>query len=251
MLRVISRMDIKSPNLIKGVRLEGLRVIGDPAERATNYYQQGIDEILYMDIVASLYGRNHLTELLENTVKNVFVPITVGGGIRSLEDASAILRAGADKVAINTAAIENPDLIHSLATTLGSQSVVVSIEAKRMGKGWEAFTDNGRGRTSWDVVEWAKTAQNAGCGEILLTSVDQEGTRKGFDLELIQSVRDAVSIPVIASGGFGELNHIDEQFPFKDGGIAIADAFHFDRLTVGQVKTHLQSQGFSVRNDEL
>lgn len=252
MLRVIARLDIKSPNLIKGVRLEGLRVIGDPAQRAIEYFEQGIDEILYMDIVASLYGRNHLTELLEHTAKNVFVPITVGGGIRSVEDALNILRAGADKVAINTAAIENPQLISQLANVIGKQSVVVSIEAKKMPSGsWQAFTDNGRGQTGLDVMTWAQDAERLGCGELLITSVDREGTRKGFDHELIQQVKDCVSIPVIASGGFSEPSDLNENFPLHDGGIAIADAFHFDRYQVKDVKERLHFLGYKIRNDEL
>lgn len=247
MLRVIARMDIKSPNLIKGVHLEGLRVIGDPGERARRYFEQGIDEILYMDIVASLYGRNHLTELLQLTTKDVFVPITVGGGIRTVDDARAILRAGADKVAINTAAIEDPTLITKLADVIGCQSVVVSIEAKRKGSSWEAYTDNGRGRTGRDVIEWAQQAQAKGCGEILLTSIDQEGTRRGFDIDLLRAVSSQVSVPVIGCGGFGELDHIGADFPFKDGAIAIADALHFDRYTVAEIKRGLADRHFDVR----
>ena len=247
MLRVIARMDIKSPNLIKGVHLEGLKVIGDPKEYAKHYFEDGIDEILYMDIVASLYGRNHLTELLQHTTKNVFVPITVGGGIRSLEDAKTILRAGADKVAINTAAFENPELITELADAIGKQSVVVSIEAKRIGNSWEAFTDNGRGRTGWDVIDWVHNVQEKGCGEILVTSVDKEGTRKGFDLDLIAKVSTAASVPIIASGGFGCLDHIENDFPIHDGGVAIADALHFNRHTVPEIKHSLATKGFSLR----
>ena len=248
MLRIIARMDIKSPNLIKGVHLEGLKVIGDPCQRANKYFEQGIDEILYMDIVASLYGRNHLTDLLEHTTKNVFVPITVGGGIRSLEDAKSILRAGADKIAINTAAFENPGLITQLADTIGKQSVVVSIEAKRIDNMWEAFTDNGRGRTGWNVLDWIDNVQEKGCGEILITSVDQEGTRKGFDLELLSTVRQSTNVPVIVSGGFGSLEQINDEFPIHNGGLAIADAFHFDRYTVQAIKNDLAAKGFELRS---
>ena len=182
-IRLIARLDIKGPNLIKGIHLEGLRVIGDPQEFAVRYYRQGADELLYMDVVASLYGRNNLSDIVQRAVRNVFVPITVGGGIRNLDDVRHILRCGADKVAINTAAVARPELVREVSRRFGAQCTVLSIEAKQQGPGkWEAYTDNGRERTGLDVVEWARRGAELGAGEILLTSVDREGTRKGFDV---------------------------------------------------------------------
>nr|Q9RDX2.1 RecName: Full=Imidazole glycerol phosphate synthase subunit HisF; AltName: Full=IGP synthase cyclase subunit; AltName: Full=IGP synthase subunit HisF; AltName: Full=ImGP synthase subunit HisF; Short=IGPS subunit HisF [Legionella pneumophila]CAB65215.1 HisF protein [Legionella pneumophila] len=209
-VRLIARLDIKGPNLIKGVHLEGLRVVGNPNEYAMAYYAQGADELIYMDTVASLYGRNNLSEIVKTTAENVFIPITVGGGIRSVDDAEQLLRCGADKVAINTAATKNPTLISDIARRFGSQCVVLSIEAKRTVNGrWEVMTDNGREHTGMDVVDWARNGEKFGAGEILLTSIDQEGTRKGFDLELVKQVSSMVSIPVIASGGMGKLEEFN------------------------------------------
>jgi len=182
-IRLIARLDIKGPNLIKGINLEGLRIIGSPNEYALRYYLQGADELIYMDCVASLYGRNHLSEIIKAAAHDIFVPITVGGGIRSVDDATKILRAGADKLAINTAAVATPGLITEISRRFGSQCMVLSIEAKQVGQDrWEVYTDNGRERTGLDVVEWAKLGVSMGAGEILLTSVDKEGTRKGFDV---------------------------------------------------------------------
>ncbi len=179
MTRLIARLDIKGPNLIKGVHLEGLRVIGDPQLFAQKYYQDGADELIYIDSVASLYGRNNLVDIVKHTAQNIFIPLTVGGGVRSVEDANLLLRSGADKVAINTACMSNPSLINELANRFGSQCVVLSIEAKKTSKGhWEAYTDNGREKTGKDVLSWVLEAVERGVGEVLLTSVDQEGTKK-------------------------------------------------------------------------
>lgn len=248
-VRIIARLDIKAPNLIKGVHLEGLRVIGDPEAYATDYYHQGIDELIYMDIVASLYQRNHLHDLVSRTARQVFVPITVGGGIRSADDVRAILRSGGDKVGVNTAAVSRPELISEIATVFGSQCMVLSIEAKRQGPGkWEVFTDNGRERTGRDVVEWAKQGVSLGAGEILLTSVDQEGTRKSFDLDLVKAVSTAVSVPVIASGGMGTPQHfIDVVKDGKADAVAIADMLHYKRGTVSQIRDYARGAGISVR----
>lgn len=248
-VRIIPRLDIKGPNLIKGIRLEGLRVIGDPHEYALRYYEAGADELIYMDIVASLYGRNNLSDIISRAANQVFIPITVGGGIRSVDDAKHILRSGADKVAINTAAIARPELITEVAHHFGSQAMVLSIEAKAVGDGkWEVYTDNGRERTGRDVLSWAVEAVSRGAGEILLTSVDREGTRKGFEVELIRKVRDAVSVPVIASGGMGELQ--DFTRAVADGGadaVAMADILHYNRATVGQIREYAINGGFAVR----
>lgn len=248
-VRLIARLDIKGKNLIKTVQLEGLRVVGDPADAAQRYYNEGIDEIIYMDIVASLYGRNHLSELIEKTAQNVFVPMTVGGGIRSVEDIRKLLRAGADKVAINTAAIACPDLIKDAAETFGSQCIVLSIEAKKQDNGnWQAYTDNGREWSHMDVAEWAIRGQELGAGEILLTSIDREGTRKGFDIELVQCVRSAVSIPVIASGGMGEASHLVDVVKKTDvTAVAMADILHFSRSSLVEIRQEISAKGVQVR----
>lgn len=250
-VRVIARLDIKGPNLIKGVHLEGLRVIGSPGEHALRYYRHGIDEIVYMDCVASLYGRNSLSNIVEMAARDVFIPITVGGGIRSVDDARQILRSGADKVAVNTAAVANPQLISDIARRFGSQCMVLSIEAKRTGEGWQVYTDNGREKTGLEVEEWAQKGVELGAGEILLTSVDQEGTRKGFDIKLVRAVTDAVSVPVIASGGMGKAD--DAVAVVAEGGadaVAIADLLHYKRSTVGDVRHALMQAGLGVRNFE-
>ena len=236
-LRIIALLDIKGPNLIKGIHLEGLRVMGEPNQHALDYYNQGADELIYMDVVASLYGRNHLGEIIKNAARDIFIPMTVGGGIRTIENAREILRSGADKVAINTAAIANPMIITQIARQFGSQCMVLSIEAKKMdGDHWEVYTDNGRERTGLDVVEWAKLCVSNGAGEILLTSVDREGTRKGFDIDLVKAVSSAVHVPVIASGGMGKP---EDLLPvvYEGGAVAIAmaDILQYKRAEIGDI----------------
>ena len=205
-VRVIPRLDIKGPNLVKGIHLEGLRVMGKPEWFARHYYEHGADELLYMDVVASLYGRNSLLDVVERTAREAFLPLTVGGGLRTLDDIRDALRAGADKVCLNTAAIDRPELISEAARRFGSSTIVVSIEAIRQPDGtYEAYTDNGRERTGVDAMEWAGRAADLGAGELLVTSIDQEGTGGGYDLELTRAIAGAVSIPVIACGGAGKL----------------------------------------------
>ncbi len=251
-IRLIARLDIKGPNLIKGVHLEGLRVIGAPNEHALRYYHQGVDELIYMDCVASLYGRNNLQDIVRATAQDVFVPITVGGGIRSVEDATNLLRCGADKVAVNTAAIQNPELIGSIASRFGSQCVVLSIEAKQVSTDrWEALTDNGRERTGKDVIEWMKYGIELGAGEILLTSVDREGTRKGFDLPLIRACTREVTVPVIASGGMGcPDDMVEAVHRGKADAIAMADILHYNRATIKNLRDHAKANGIEVRDYE-
>lgn len=247
--RLIARLDIKGPNLIKGIHLEGLRVIGEPGEFALKYYEQGADELIYMDSVASLYGRNNLTEIVSRAAAEIFVPLTVGGGIRSVDDVREVLRAGADKVAVNTAAVANPTLISEIATTFGSQCMVLSIEAKLVGKNqWEVYTDNGRERTGLDVIEWAKKAVRLGAGEILLTSIDQEGTGKGFDIDLIKAVSDCVSIPVIASGGMGSnQDAVDVVMQGDANAVAMAMVLHYNKTTLLDVREAVKAAGVKVR----
>lgn len=251
-VRLIARLDIKGPNLIKGVHLEGLRVIGPPNEYALKYYKQGADELIYMDCVASLYGRNSLGNLIQNAAKDVFVPMTVGGGIRSVEDAAKLLRCGADKVAVNTAAVANPNLINEISRRFGSQCMVLSIEAKNIGpQQWEVFTDNGRERTGLDVIDWVKKGVALGAGEILLTSIDREGTRKGFEVPLIRAVTQEVSVPVIASGGMGKPEDmLDAVFKGNADAIAMADILHYDRATIDDIRKVAISSDIEVRNFE-
>lgn len=242
--RICARLDIKGHNLVKTIQLEGLRKLGDPNFFAKKYYENGIDEIIYMDIVASLYQRDNLLDIIKKTTKDVFVPITVGGGIRSIDDAAEILRSGADKVAVNTAVIKNPSLISQIARKFGSQCMVLSIEAKRNVLGdWEAYCDNGREKTGLDVQSWAKRGYELGAGEILLTSVDREGTGSGYDIELTRIVSDSVPIPVIASGGAGKLEDIRKVIKSgKADAVAVASMLHYDLVE----KEDLQSRkGFS------
>lgn len=248
-VRLIARLDIKGPNLIKGIHLEGLRVVGDPQEYARRYYEAGADELVYMDIVASLYGRNSLTEIIKRAAQDIFIPMTVGGGVRSVDDAKQLLRAGADKVAINTAAIGRPELITEVSRRFGSQCMVLSIEAKRVAENkWEAYTDNGRERTGLDVLEWAQRGCELGAGEIMLTSVDQEGTRKGFDVALVKAVAGSVPIPVIASGGMGAPEHLVQVVQEgKADAVAMADVLHYNRLGLSQIRAAAQAAHIPVR----
>lgn len=246
--RVIARLDIKSPNLVKGIQLEGLRVMGDPAEHALRYFHEGADELLYVDIVASLYERNSLADLVEKTAAEIFIPLTVGGGIRTSDDIYKLLRAGADKVALNTAVVRRPELITEASRVFGSQCIVLSVEAKRRADGtWEAYTDNGREKTGMNAVEWVKRAVDLGAGEVLLTSVDNEGRRKGFDLELIAAVAPKVHVPVIACGGPGNSQHVLEGFKAGADAVALASIFHYKTETIAQVKATLAAGGIKVR----
>lgn len=251
-IRLIARLDIKGPNLIKAVNLEGLRVIGSPNEHALRYYLQGADELIYMDCVASLYGRNHLGDIVRSAAENIFVPMTVGGGIRSVDDATQILRQGADKVAVNTAAVTNPQLITDIARRFGSQCMVLSVEAKQVSlERWEVYTDNGRERTALDVIEWVKRGVAMGAGEVLLTSVDREGTRKGFDVALVKAVTAEISVPVIASGGMGKPDDI--LAVVNDGGadaVAMADILHYKRAEIGDVRVVAEAANIGVRHYE-
>lgn len=251
-IRLIARLDIKGPNLIKGIHLEGLRIMGLPNEHALRYYHEGIDELIYMDCVASLYGRNHLGDIVKAATKDIFVPITVGGGIRSVDDATEILRAGADKVAVNTAAVSNPELITDIARRFGSQCMVLSVEAKQLSAdSWEVYTDNGRERTGLDVLEWVKRGVVLGAGEILLTSVDREGTRKGFDDALVKIVTAEVNVPVIASGGMGKADDLVSVITIGGAdAVAMADILHYKRAKISDIRTVAKNSGLSVRDYE-
>ena len=229
-LRIIPRLDIKGPNLVKGIHLEGLRVLGKPEAFAKFYYEQGADELFYQDVVASLYGRNSLQEIISRTAKEIFIPLTVGGGIRNIEDISNMLQAGADKVSINTSAISNPEFIRLASNIFGSATIVISIEAIKQPDGsYIAFTDNGRNSSGREVISWVKEIEQLGAGEILLTFVDQEGSGKGFDLILAKQICDAVKIPIVIHGGVGNMQHVlDAVKDLPLSGVAIASLFHYD-----------------------
>ncbi len=247
--RIIPCLDVKDGRVVKGVNFVGLRDAGDPVELAKYYNLQGADEIVFLDITATHERRDNVARVVEQTAKEVFVPLTVGGGIRTPEDFQLLLRAGADKISVNSAAVKDKTLISRAAERFGSQCVVVAIDAKAKGAGtWEVVTHGGRQSTGLDTVAWAKEVQRLGAGEILLTSMDADGTKAGFDLPLTKAVTDAVSIPVIASGGCGSLEHFAAVFQQTDCDAALAASlFHFGELTVPQVKEHLRAQGIPVR----
>lgn len=244
-IRIIPRLDIKGPNLVKGIHLEGLRVLGTPEQFARYYYENGADELIYQDVVASLYDRNSLYDTIIRTTKEVFIPITVGGGLRTIDDIAAVLRAGADKVSLNTAVINSPQIIKDASRRFGSSTIVVTIETIKQPDGqYFAYTDNGREHTGIEVLEWAQKVEELGAGEILLTSVDKEGTGFGFDIELVKNVACSVSIPVIAHGGAGSLDHVsDVVLQGKADAVAIASLLHYDFITNNTVAFDDASEG--------
>jgi imidazole glycerol-phosphate synthase subunit HisF len=231
-VRIIPRLDIKGPNLVKGIHLEGLRVLGKPEAFARFYYEAGADELFFQDTVASLYDRNSLHDIITKTAKEIFIPLTVGGGLRTIDDIRNVLRAGADKVVINTAAIKNPDFIKEASKKYGSSTIVIAIEAIKEGDGkYYAFSDNGRESSGLEVVAWAKKAEEFGAGEILITSVDREGTGEGFDHELIKRITEAVDLPVIAHGGAKDPNDVVKAIEHsRADAVAIASMFHYSIL---------------------
>jgi len=246
-VRIVCRLDVKPPNLVKGINLEGFRVMGRPADFTRRYYESGIDEISYQDVVASLYGRNTLGDLVSETANGVFIPMSVGGGIRGIEDIRHILRSGADKVVINTGAIAVPGLVTQAAELFGSQAIVVAVEAIRHTDGWEALTDSGREHTGVDAVNWIEQLADLGAGEVLVTSVNKEGTRRGFDLDLISKARGATELPLIAHGGAGCVDDVVRAARCGADAVAIASLLHYDIATIGEVKEALQANGFEVR----
>ncbi len=248
-IRIIARIDVKNEFAIKGIHLEGLRKVGNPNSMAKKYYQNGIDEIIFMDAVAAYYDRNSLSELIKIACKDIFIPITVGGGIRTIDDIKNTLNSGADKVAINTQAVKDPNFIRKASKIFGSQCIVSSIEAKNLRKNvWEVFTDNGREPTGKDVEAWAKEVENLGAGEIMLTSIDNEGTRKGFDINLYKKIARKVSIPIIASGGMGGLNDSIELIDNASiDAVAIASILHYELETIQDIKKSLNKNQIAVR----
>lgn len=247
--RIIPCLDVRDGKVVKGVNFVGIREVGDPVECAMEYDRQGADEICFLDITATYEGRRTMVDVVRKTAEHVFVPLTVGGGIRSVEDFREILRAGADKVSVNSAAVKNPELISQAAEIFGSQCVVAAIDAKCDEKGnFKVVVHGGRKDTGLDAVEWAKRCQELGAGEILLTSMDTDGCREGFDLELLRAVCSVVSVPVIASGGCGRLEHFSQVFEETGADAALAASlFHFRELTVQEVKEHLAEHEIPVR----
>lgn len=249
--RVIARLDVKGPNVVRGIHLEGLRVVGTPEEMAVRYAAGGIDEIVFIDTVATLYGRNNMIPVVERTAERVFVPMTVGGGVRTLKNVDELLRAGADKVSVNSQATRRPEFITEIAERFGAQCVVATIEAKkRPGNpaGWDVMIENARERTGLDVIDWAARVARLGAGEILLTSIDRDGKRNGVDLELTRLVSEAVPVPVIASGGPGNLTHVACALQHTGArAVALGTLLHFGIATVGDVKSSLAKAGIPVR----
>lgn len=248
--RIIPCLDVRDGRVVKGVNFVNIRDAGDPVELATYYSQQGADEIVFLDITATYEARKTVADVVARTVQKVFVPVTVGGGIRTLEDFQQLLRAGADKISVNSAAVKDPTLINRAAERFGSQCVVLAIDARHRGDGaYEVVVAGGRTPTGIDAVEWAKEGEARGAGEILLTSMDADGTKKGFDLEMTRAITQAVHIPVIASGGCGALEHFADVFEQADADAALAASlFHFGELTVPQVKNYLRARDIPVRN---
>lgn len=247
-VRIIPRLDIKGPNVVKTVRSEGLRVVGDPILLSKIYYEAGADELIYIDIVASLYQRNLDFDQLKKVSEQIFIPITVGGGIRSLHDIAHALQAGADKVAINTYAVHNPQFLKDAAEMFGSQCVVLSVEAKKTGEAtWEAYTDGGREKTGVDVLEWIQKAICLGIGEILLTSVDADGTRHGYDLDLIKAVSAISPVPVIAHGGAGSMSDVLAAVTSGADALSVSSLLHYSVATVGDIKNTLLENHIPVR----
>jgi cyclase len=247
--RIIPCLDVKAGRVVKGVNFVSLRDAGDPVEIARRYDEQGADEITFLDITASSDERDIILHIVEACAEQVFIPLTVGGGVRKVEDVRRLLNAGADKVSMNTAAVQNPDLVAESSGKVGSQCIVVAIDAKQTAPGkWEVFTHGGRNNTHIDAIEWAKKVESLGAGEILLTSMDRDGTKNGFDLALTRGVSEAVNIPVIASGGVGNLQHLaDGVTEGKADAVLAASIFHYGEYTVRQAKEYMQSRGIEVR----
>jgi len=246
--RIIPCLDVKDGRVVKGINFIKLRDVGDPVENARVYQEQGADELTFLDITASYERRGIMLEVVKKTVKEVFIPITVGGGIKSLDDIRLLLKAGVDKVSISTAAVKNPDFVEEAAKRFGTQCIVVAIDAKRKGNSWEVYIYGGRTPTGIDVLKWAKKMENQGAGEILLTSMDRDGTEKGYDIELTRAISDLVSIPVIASGGAGTLEHLYEVFTQGGASAALAASiFHYKKYTIREAKEYLKKRGVKVR----
>lgn len=246
--RIIAKLDIKSENVVKGIHMEGLRIVGKPDELSVLYNADGADEIIFIDTVASLYGRNHLKEVILKASEATYVPFTVGGGLRSIEDVKNMIVSGADKVAINTYAIENPKFISEIAEIFGSQAIVISIHAKKIGNTWMAFKENGRENSGKTVIDWCEEASRMGAGELLVTSIDRDGTRKGFDTSLYNEICSKVNIPVIGCGGAGNSAHIEDLMKKTEcSGVALGSILHYKSSSIKDIKMDLENANILVR----
>jgi cyclase len=246
--RIIPCLDVDGGRVVKGTKFVDLRDAGDPVELAARYDREGADELVFLDITATVEGRDATLDVISQTAEQVFIPLTVGGGVRSQDDVRAFLRAGADKVAMNTAAVRDPSLLAGCAERFGTQCMVIAIDARRSGDSWEVVVEAGRTPAGRDAIEWAAEAAELGAGEVLLTSMDRDGTGEGYDLELLQAVADAVTVPVIASGGAGRLEHFGDAIETgRADAVLAASRFHFEEITIADVKRHLASRGIPVR----
>lgn len=247
MFRIVARLDVKPPNLVKGIHLEGFRKLGSPVDFSQHYYANGIDEIFYQDIVASLYERNTIGELVRETARRTFVPLSVGGGVRSIDNALGLIRGGADKVSLNTGAIRSPELVSQIARELGAQATVLCVEAKRKDNSWTAMTDCGRENTKLDAIEWVAEAADLGAGEVVATSIDRDGTGSGFDYELIAALRQATDLPLVAHGGCGRVEDLLLAFQAGADAVAIASALHYGWFSIEEAKRFMLAHGVQVR----
>jgi cyclase len=248
-VRIIPCLDVKDGKVVKGIHFENLKIAGDPVENASFYSKEGADEIVFLDISATIEGRKTMVDVVKRVAEVVFIPLTVGGGINSIDDIEKLLSNGADKISINTAAVKNPKIIEEGAKKFGSQCIVIAIDAKKIGEDkWEVYIESGKKPTGIDVIEWAKKVENLGAGEILLTSIDRDGTQDGYDIELTKNVSENVNIPVIASGGAGKLEHLYDAIVYgKASAVLIASLLHFRILTIPQIKSYLNEKGIEVR----
>ncbi len=247
-VRIISKIEIKGKNVVKGRQMEGLKVMGDPSELILKYYNEGVDEIILNDIVASLYGRNNLAKLVDEISKAIFIPLIVGGGIRNLNDIETLLRAGADKVCINTITVQQPSIIDQAAKLFGSQCIVVETQAKYRKNFWEVFTENGREKSNINVKDWLKDIESRGAGEIILTSVDRDGCMNGFSRDLYKNISDSNSIPIIASGGAGKNQHVEEILSHKKiDAVSLSASLHYNKISIKDLKNNLLDNQFDLR----
>ena len=250
MKRVIAKLDIKSGFVIKGIEFEGVRKVGDPIDLAKKYFKENIDEIIYLDCVASLYNRNHIIDLLPKVCEEVFIPITAGGGIRTFRDAKKLFDNGADKIVINTGAVKNPKLVKEISNYYGSQAVVLQLDCKKINQNkWEVYTDYGRERTGLDAMEWVKKISKFGIGEILATVIDYDVKKNGVDLDFLKKLKEITNLPIIASGGIGNASHIEKIFKFKEiNAVSISSSLHYNDYTINELKLSLKKKGFNFRN---
>ncbi len=250
MKRLIAKLDVKSGFVIKGIEFEGVRKVGDPIKLAKKYFQDNIDEIIYLDCVASLYNRNHIINLLPKVCEEVFIPITAGGGIRSFKDAKNLFDNGADKIVINSGAVKNPKIVKEISDYYGAQAVVLQLDCKKLDQGnWEVYTDYGRERTGIDAIDWVKKISKFGIGEILATVIDHDGKKNGMDIEFYKTLKEVTDLPIIASGGVGNVSDIEKVFNYKEiNAVSISSVFHYNNFTVNELKLDLKKKGFKFRD---